>query len=730
MRPATTASRGERAQQFLLARRRAPGAGSAPCVSGLRGCRSTTCGASGACPATSIRSIRSSMIRRSARGWRVFAQGLERVVGLCAADRARCRAARPGRAVPGSCARALLPDSGRFAAGLPAAARFAALGQARGLSVHARSRIRCRTSRRCALRGAAMQRCRARAAAARDAPPAPQESASLDHAHRDVRASRATACCTSSCRRLERAEDYLELVAAVEAHGRGARAAGHAGRLRAAASDPRLNHFRITPDPGVIEVNIQPSHDLERAGRAHRRSCTRPRAPRAWAPRNSCSTAATPAPAAAITSCSAAPRAPDSPFLRRPDLLGSLLIATGTTIRRCRTCSRGCSSARPRRRRASTRRATIRCTSWRLAFQQLPAPGSEGAAVAHRPAVAQSADRCHRQYASRRVLHRQAVFARWPHRRLGLLELRAFEMPPHARMSLTQQLLLRSLVARFWQTPYRPARLGALGHRTARPLHAAVLRRAGFSRCARRAAGGRLCAASRPGSRRTSNSAFPSTAISRCMGIELELRQALEPWHVMGEEGAAGRRGALRRLLGGAPAGQGRPAWRRIATPSTCNGRRVPLRPTGTVGEFVAGVRYRAWQPPSALHPRIGVHAPLTFDLVDTWMQRSLGGCQYHVDASGRPQLQHLPGQRVRGREPAAGALLPHGAYARERAAAGDGGLSAGDRASSPEFPFTLDLRRFRLMSASTPAVCMPAAHSATTSCSIATARSARTGSR
>jgi uncharacterized protein (DUF2126 family) len=278
-----------------------------------------------------------------------------------------------------------------------------------------------------------------------------------------------------------------------------------------------------------------------------------------------------------------------------------------------------------------------------------------------------------------------------PTGRLGLLELRAFEMPPHHRMSLTQQLLLRSLVARFWRTPYSSPRLARWGTELHDRFMLPYFVQQDFNDVIneQRAAGYALDArwfAPHFEFR------FPKYGDFATLGIELELRQALEPWHVMGEEGSAG--GAVRyvdssverlqvKVTGLAPD--------RYAI--SCNGRRVPLRSTGKVGEFVAGVRYRAWQPASALHPRIGIHSPLTFDLADLWMHRSLGGCQYHVVHPGGVSYERFPINSFEAESRRLSRFFRIG-HTPDSVSAAAGADFAAEESPNPDFPFTLDLRR------------------------------------
>jgi uncharacterized protein (DUF2126 family) len=267
--------------------------------------------------------------------------------------------------------------------------------------------------------------------------------------------------------------------------------------------------------------------------------------------------------------------------------------------------------------------------------------------------------------------------------RRGLVELRAFEMPPHAQMSLVQQLLLRAMVARFWKTPNRQrlARWGTelhdrflLPHFVEQDFEDLMfeMQQAGYP-------------LDKAWFAPHLEFRFPLLGEVTYRGIKLELRTAIEPWHVLGEEVSAG--GTARYVDSSVERVQvkvrGLTDARHIVT---CNGRRVPLHPTGTVGEFVAGVRYRAWQPPSCLHPNIPVHAPLVFDIYDSWTGRSIGGCQYHVAHPGGLAHDTLP-------------VNANAAEGRRQARFFPFGHTPGRRSLPPleslaEFPLTLDLRQ------------------------------------
>jgi uncharacterized protein (DUF2126 family) len=268
--------------------------------------------------------------------------------------------------------------------------------------------------------------------------------------------------------------------------------------------------------------------------------------------------------------------------------------------------------------------------------------------------------------------------------RLGLLEMRAFEMPPHARMSLTQHLLLECLIAKFWRQPYRTPLVRwhtgihdrfMLPHFVRQDMEDVALE---------------LSDAGYPFRVEWLSPhlefRFPLYGNIEHRGIELELRQAIEPWHVLGEEDGPG--GTVRYVDSSVERLQvlvnGMVDSRHVIA---CNGKRVPLQPTGRVGQSVAGVRYRAWQPPSCLHPTIGVHAPLVFDIFDTWSGRSIGGCTYHVAHPGGLSYDRFPVNAFEAESRRVSRFFKFGHT--------PGSMSIGEEQISKEFPSTLDLRAF-----------------------------------
>lgn len=224
--------------------------------------------------------------------------------------------------------------------------------------------------------------------------------------------------------------------------------------------------------------------------------------------------------------------------------------------------------------------------------------------------------------------------------RLGILEFRAFDMPPHKEMSLVQMLLIRGLIAAFWKKPYKHklVRWGTelndkfmLSHYVYEDMKDVVsyLNDAGY-------------AFDISWLDPYFEFRFPHCGTVNVHGIEMEIRIGIEPWHVLGEEMSSS--GTARFVDSSLERVQVKlKDFNNARYILLCNECNVPLKATSVKGEYVCGIRYRAWQPQSALHPTIGIDTPLTFDIVDTWNGRSIGGCTYYVAHPGGRGYHSFP---------------------------------------------------------------------------------------
>ena len=475
-------------------------------------------------------------------------------------------------------------------------------------------------------------------------------------------------------------EDWLELTAAIE------ETAAEFGRKvilegYLPPEDPRVLNFSVTPDPGVIEANVHPSHSwaehVERTEQLYQASREVGLATEKFMQdgRHVGTGGGN-----HVVMGGATPE--QSPFLRRPDLLKSMLgfwhnhpslsfLFSGLFI--------GPSSQHPRIDEA--REDSL--NELEIAFSQVRPDRETPPWIVDRLFRNILADMTGNGHRTEFCIDKMYAPNGGSGRR-GLVEFRAFEMPPHAEMSAAQVLLMRSAIAAFWERPYerRLIRWGTRLHDQFLLPHYAE---ADFSEALDELGGFGF-----PLKREWFNPhvefRFPQIGEITVRDMNVELRHALEPWHVLGEEQTSG--GTARYVDSSAERVQAKVSgWIDERYTLACNGAALPLQRTEVPGEYVAGVRFKAWQPYSALHPTIGAQVPLVFDVVDKWSGRSIGGMTHHVAHPGGRAYDDFP-------------VNANSAEARRRSRFFPIGHTPGPMeppkaVQGTEYPRTLDLRRF-----------------------------------